>query len=186
MKYYLYLLTIIIIGIAGCGNDDDSFDPYLINHDGPNATSPALPIGDYEAGAHFNVNFVSGYLDKNLIAVDYFMYNIPDRVEVRVSASLGSSIPGGIIFSRDVTNEIIPFSWNRLDLGTPISLDNGLWLSVYFENSVDDLQVIGCDGGPGQANGDWLYDSFDNQFLSYRSRTGESINWNIQGVLADK
>jgi hypothetical protein len=185
MKSYIYLI-LLLIGAFGCSNDDSPANPNLLNFDGPNATSPALPIGDYEAAAHFNANFVADYQNKELIAIDYFMYNIADRVEVRVSESLGSSLPGNIIFSRDVTNEIIPFSWNTVNLGAPISISGGLWLSVYFENSVDNLQIIGCDGGPGQANGDWLYDSFDDQFASYRSRTGESINWNIQGVLQDR
>ncbi len=185
MKWYSYLL-IFALGFASCADDDDSFDPYVLKHDGENSTSPNLPPGEFEAAVHFTVLDIDQYPGKELIAIDYNVYEVPDRAEIRVSESNGSSVPGNIIFSRDVTNEINPFGWNTVNLGTPIPLEGGLWLSLYFENSVDDRQTIGCDGGPGSVNGDWLFDSYDNQWLSYRSRTGESINWNIRGVLQDQ
>ncbi|NBC09496.1 MAG: hypothetical protein GVY26_20080, partial [Bacteroidetes bacterium] len=46
-------------------------------------------------------------------------------------------------------------------------------------------QSIGCDAGPNQSNGDWLYDSNDSQWLPYTDRTPESINWNIRGELTE-
>ena len=185
MKRFLYSF-LLMAAIIGCADDDDSFDPYVLQHDGENATSPALPVGDYEAGAHFTLTDVDRHQDKVLVAVDYNVYNRPARAEIRISESVGPSVPGNIIFSRDVTNDLIPFSWNRIELGAPLEINNGLWLTLYFENEVDNGQIIGCDAGPGRVNGDWLFDSYDGQWLSYLARTGESINWNIRGVLEDR
>lgn len=187
MKKYFYLALIITIGFASC-QDDDDIDPYLLHHDGENVGSPFLPPNIYEAGAHFTSNDVQRYAGKELIAIDYNIFDIPDYAEIRVSESTGSSVPGSIIFSRDVTNEIIPFSWNRLNIGNGIDLDGGLWISLYFEttSSSTDQQTIGCDAGPSNGNGDWLYDEADGRWLSYWSRVQESVNWNLQGILQDE
>ena len=187
MKNYIYLALFFTIGIMSCA-DDDNVDPYLLHHDGENAGSPFLPPNIYEAAAHFTSNDVRRYEGKVLTAIDYNIYDVPDYAEIRISVSNGGSVPGGIIFFQDVTSEIIPFSWNRLDLGIPVELDGGLWISLYFENfsSSDDRQTIGCDAGPANGNGDWLYDDADGRWLSYWSRVQESVNWNIQGVLQDE
>jgi len=188
MSNYIKLFSFVLLGlfIGSCQDDDSDFDLFTLRHDGENATAPALPIGDYEAGAHFTAADVANHPQTELIAIEYFVQDRPASAEILVSASTGGNAPGNIMFSRDVSTEIVPFSWNRVDLGSPIPLNNGLWLSMAFTNNVDNLQVMGCDGGPRNANGDWLFDSFDGNWLTYQNRTGESINWNIRGILQDR
>ena len=185
MKKYIYLALLASIAFSGC-QDDDNIDPYLLHHDGENVTSPFLPSGAYEAAAHFNSNVAIRYVGKELIAIEFNMYELPDYAQIRVYESTGQNNPGGVLFTQIVTNEIIPFSWNRFDLPTAIDLDGGIWVGVYFEHFGRQAQTMGCDGGPSAGNGDWLWDEADSQWLSYFSRTSESINWNIQGVLQDK
>lgn len=186
MKKYIYFLALIAIFSIGCQDDDVSFDPLVLQHDGANATAPALPIGVYEAAVHFNSNDVQLHPNTELIALEYYIQERPAYAEIRLSSSNGGNVPGNIFFSREVTNLIEPFGWNRFDLGTPQQLNNGLWISLYFENDVEFLRTMGCDGGPAVTNGDWLYDDFDGQWLTYQGRTGESINWNIRGILQDR
>ncbi len=186
MKKYIYVMMMVLVAGIGCQDDDDNFDPLLLHHDDENANAPALPVGEFEAAAHFTINDVRRHPNTELVAIDYFIEDLPAYAEVRISESNGSNVPGNITFSRDVTNQIIPFSWNRVNLGDAQPLGDGLWLSVFFDNTVDNLRFMGCDAGPGRANGDWLYDDFDGQWLSYQTRTGESINWNIRGVLQNR
>jgi hypothetical protein len=49
----------------------------------------------------------------------------------------------------------------------------------------DVLQSIGCDAGPAAPDGDWLYQDSDQEWQTFRQRTGESINWNIRGKVTD-
>lgn len=185
MKNYFYFALLLAIGFASC-QDDDNIDPYSLHHDGESVGSPFLPYGEYEAATHFTAGYVSQYSGKELSAIEYNVYEMPEFAEIIVSESNGLGRPGGILFSQVVTNQLIPFSWNQLNLGVPIDLDGGLWISLYFRNSPGESQTIGCDSGPAQGNGDWLYDDVDQQWQTYSNRVGESVNWSIRGVLQDE
>ena len=186
MKTHAYILLLALAAMMGCADDDDNFNLYLLSYDGENSTAPALPVGEYEAAAHYDIDEVRRHPGTELVAIEYFIYDRPEWAEVRISESNGNNTPGNIVFSQVVTNQIIPFSWNRVNLGDAQALNDGLWLSVYFENSVEDLRTMGCDAGPSTGEGDWFYDSFDDQWRTYQARTQESINWNIRGVLQDR
>lgn len=187
MKKLLYLfVAIAVVSFTACQDDDDNFDLYTLNHDGANADAPALPAGSYEAAAHFTRADVERHAGTELVAIEYFIRDKPAYAEVRISPSDGSNQPGTNYEFYDVTNELTPFSWNTLQLPFAKSIEEGLWLSVYFESVVDDQRIIGCDGGPAALNGDWLYDDYDQTFQTYEAREGVSINWNIRGVLRDR
>lgn len=185
ITYFLFA-ALLAISFTACQDDDDNFDLYTLRHDGDNATAPALPAGKYEAAVHFPLSDVQRHTGTELIAVEYFIQDRPAYAEIRISASNGTDTPPQNYDLYDITNQLQPFSWNTLQLPVARSIDDGLWLSVYFESAVDDQRIIGCDGGPSVRNGDWLYDDFDQQFRTYEARTGESINWNIRGILRDR
>lgn len=187
MRLLQLLLLASILTFVSCSDDDAEFDPYVLHYDGENNNSPPLPPGEYEAAAHFATSDLTDYFDKELVAIELYIYNRPDSGSVVISESAGPGSPGNIIQSYDIKDDIDPFSWNRVELTSPLPLDDGLWLSFYFENSINNYQIMGCDAGPRDANGDWLFDSQDSpQWRTYADRTGESINWNIRGILQDR
>ena len=45
---------------------------------------------------------------------------------------------------------------------------------------------LGCDAGPTDGGGDWLFRDSDGEWDSFRQRAGgESINWNIRGIITE-
>lgn len=187
MRYLLLLFLVGTLFIA-CKDDDEGLviDPYLLHYDGPNETAPILPVSDFEAGVFFPRSVTNQYGAKKLVAIEYYIKELAEVIEVNVSENTGGNIPGALIFSQTVTSDVQEESWNRIDLNEPINIDNGLWLSVYFKNAIDQSQTIGCDAGPGKIHGDWLWDKADGQWRSYLDRYGQSINWNIRGILEDQ
>lgn len=185
----LCALTSLLV-FSACQNDDDDFQPLrdnTLSYDGPNFTGPLLDAGFYEAAARFPAQLIQANQGRELDAVRFFMGELPAGCEVRIYEGTGANNqPQNLIFSQDVTNDLAVPGWNRLLLNPPIVLgEDDLWLSIALQHDATQ-QSIGCDSGPNQPNGDWLYQSNDGLWLPYTERTPESVNWNIQGELKEE
>ena len=71
----------------------------------------------------------------------------------------------------------------------PITLENDeYWLSVRVVHTTQQ-QSFGCDAGPANANGNWLFSSLDNSWITFSERNNNdpsaSVNWNIRGEIAE-
>jgi len=56
-----------------------------------------------------------------------------------------------------------------------------LWIAVVY-TITQSTQVVGCDAGPRDANGDYLKDN--TTWTTFLDFTGsESINWNVRGIV---
>lgn len=185
MKQFFYLLLtgLLIVG-AGCKKDD--LGDNLLSYDGPNASGPILAAGYHEAGALFPSNITDPLTGRQLLRVSYFMGAKPQKAELFIYGEGIPSFPGQPpLYSADITDEITPLRWSTHTLSTPVDITGeDLWITIGLTHA-SEQRSIGCDAGPNVTNGDWLFQSADGQWQSFRSRTGENINWNIRGELSE-
>ncbi|MEL6986693.1 MAG: hypothetical protein AAGK97_02595 [Bacteroidota bacterium] len=189
MKYLSLLFLSMLVLATSCKKDEP--DPQVQNllfWDGENNTAPAFPAGqEYEPAVFFPSSVTSDFTARQLIAVDFVAYTPPARGTVFVYEG-GSNSPTNIIAEQSFTaSDLRDNSWNRIEFSNPATINGtNLWIGINFELT-SQQQVIGCDAGPNQSGGDWLYESNDNSWRTYRDRSGgESINWNIRGVVSEQ
>lgn len=180
-KNFLLLPFIAFLLLTSCGSDDNL--DFLLSLDGDNLTAPNLEPGVHEAAALFTSNETGSYDGRELIEVTWFMGPVPPfRTEVRVYGPGTNGNPGSLLYSADVTAGLDLGAWNRHVLATPVAITGqDLWISVLVEHA-NTQQSIGCDAGPNVAGGDWLMS--DGNWQTFRDRTGDSINWNVRGVVS--
>jgi hypothetical protein len=184
MKQLIYLLFAgLLITGAGCKKDD--LGANLLSYDGENASGPILVAGFHEAAVRFPENITDPFTGRQLLRVTYFMGAKPQKAELYIYGPGNSASPGQLLYSADITDEIRPLRWSIHTLATPVDITGeDLWISIGLTHA-GTQQSIGCDAGPAKDNGDWLFQSTDGLWQSFRNRTGESINWNIRGELSE-
>lgn len=186
-RIFFLLLLGATLSFLGCGKDDNNpADANLLRYDGDNATGPLLNAGEYETAARFTTVQTTPFSGRNLIGVRWYTGPKPVTCEVRIYGEGITNNPGSLLYSANVINQVRDFGWTEHTLPSPITLDGSeLWISIAFTHD-SRTQSIGCDAGPNRANGDWIFDASVNEWQTYRSRTGESVNWNIRGVVAEQ
>ena len=185
MKRPFYLLLALGLVLSGTACKKDAVVENILNYDGENATGPLLAAGYHEAAARFTSDRTAAFAGKQLIAVQYFMGAKPQKAEIRIYGEGIPTFPGTLLYVADITDEIRTLRWSEHILDTPVDITGeDLWISIALTHAAQQ-QSIGCDAGPNRANGDWLYQSTDGLWESYRNRTGEGINWNIRGKVSE-
>lgn len=186
MKYLSLLFVALVLVTSSCKKDEP--DPPTIDNllfwDGENATAPILPGGNsYETAVFFPESSTDIYTSRQLLAVDFVVYTPFDGTVFIYEG--GSNQPGSIVAEQNFTaSQLTNNAWNRVTFNNPARINGlNLWIGIRFD-AVGDNQLVGCDAGPNRSGGDWLFESSDNQWQTYRQRSGESINWNIRGVVS--
>ena len=184
-----YILLFSILSLAtSCGDDVDccitGVEDEVLNYDGDNATAPQLPPGNYNFSMRLPSTTLSRYEGQSVKAVSFYMFDVPSSAILTIYDDQVSE-PGTLIASEDVTNLLATDGWTTIEFGSPITIDgSGLWVGL--DVSLDNvMQTVGCDAGPGNVNGDWLYDGADGEFIRFEDRLGESINWNIRVTVGE-
>lgn len=157
-----------------------------LNYDGDNATAPLLPAGVYEAAVLFTPLELLGLDGKQVTEVILFVQDVPISATVRFFEGSSNGAPESLVSSQGIRSELVENSWSRVSLSSPVTIDEkkDLWLTLRFELS-GDSQTLGCDTGPAEDYGDFLFDDSDGlwQKLSSRTSGGININWNLRMVV---
>jgi len=186
-RIVLLLLTVSVLSI-GCQPDDTQEDGTItLRHDGDNDFSPELPGASiYESAVRFPATQVEAYVGDELTEIDFYIFNVPSSCELFVYTSSNGNVPENEVYrSGNLVNTLNSEAFNTHVLTTPLVLDNeDLWIGVRFTHN-SGQRTIGCDTGPADTNGDWLFDSTDGfwQPLVQRTNGGININWNIRGIV---
>jgi len=171
--------------LMSCGDDDGpeiSEDAVVLSYDGENVTAPTFPAGLYEFAARFPTNLTRNVTGRTIDQVSFYLYNAPEVMYINISRDNSPTLPGAIENTQMVNNPR-PNSWNTITLDTPYELDGSpIWVGIEVTQN-DAIQTVGCDAGPANANGDWLYDEETMTWETFVSRSGESVNWNIKAII---
>lgn len=197
MKKYLSLL--FCLGLAGlvlvsCKPEDEeppppevqNFAPGVgqgkisIHHDDYNTDAPVLEPSTYEMAARFLTSDLSASTGGQLVGVQYYMYLKPHQAELRVYKG-GNNAPGNIVYTADLIQEMSANAWNYHAMSDSVLIDEQMWIGIWFE-VLGEEKYIGCDPGPANPNGDWMFDESDGDWIRFINRTEANINWNIRGV----
>jgi hypothetical protein len=169
---------------ASCKDDDTALPAgaTLLKYDGGNASGPILDAGNHEFAVRFPASTLTGLVGKKLTEVQVFVGNVPPkRCVVKLYSAGNASNPGSLFYEKDVSSFLKLLQWNKFSVSQEITGDD-LWVAVFVELDTRQ-QSIGCDSGPRQTNGDWLYSESDQLWRTYEERTSESVNWNIRALI---
>lgn len=177
--------------LLACEDAPNNNDPLIeaplvsLNYDGSNLTAPQLSAGTFEAAAKFTDNETANLQNGQLTEVYFYLLNTPQSASVKIYKGSNQGFPEELVYSKGVTSDMSSNSWNHHILDTPVDIDQrDLWIAIRLNHSQAD-QTIGCDPGPANTNGDWLFESADGNWekLLRRSNNEANINWNIRGVV---
>jgi hypothetical protein len=186
MKTHLiFLLSLSLLLLSACQRDGPKVDKdnSVLRHDDANLDAPELPGGTYEGAARFLASEMSTYSGRELIEVQYYLKVLPRYAEIRIYGQSDNDEPVTLLYQADISQEAEAESWNVHSLPNPLLLEaQDLWLAVRFAHDLPQ-RTLGCDPGPAVANGDWLLDEVDGEWLPLRQRSATDINWNIRGVV---
>lgn len=188
MKLNILLLLATTCFMFSCSSDDEPEvieGSTVLNYDSENVTAPTLGRGIHEFAIRFPSLITRNVRDRNIQQVSFYLYEIPEFVYLNISPDLTPSLPGDILYTQELTN-LTANSWNTIDLNQPYRLDgNPIWIGIEVSIDNDLQQTVGCDAGPADPNGNWLYDEETRQWETFEIRTNqnESVNWNIRMVV---
>ena len=191
----LFLLSSVLaaLSVTACVEDDPiDFDdppepPVVVNElskDGDNFTAPRLPAGIHRYAVRFSESELLDFDGRELTGISIYVHPTaePDYIDVLVRSG-GDTQPGRevAIAGEDTPTDLGQFITYTFD--EPVVIDAGapLWLEAEVRTATAQ-QTIGCDAGPRVPGGDWLWS--EDRYLPFSERApGESVNWNIRGVL---
>jgi len=194
MHRFLIAFCIAIVFVS-CKKDEDPEPDMVQNHapalaeglkglhfDTYNIDAPTLLTGTYEMGARFSGSKLNEVMGGRLVQIQYYMMEKPNSAQLRVYAE-GSNVPAQMIYSANVLSEMERNKWNVHHVPDSVVINsNQLWITLFYQVSTEQ-KYLGCDPGPANANGDWMWLMADQNWERYESRSGTSINWNIRGVI---
>ena len=181
-KLLPYLVLSFLFVFVACDKDDNSDNAQLLKYDGSNANAPALPASNYIMGVRFPANETEVFMDSLLTEIRFYVQTPPKNLFVRVYGAGMDETPGDLLYESNALTALVESdSWYTHVLTEDIVITGEeMWLAVAFSHD-DLLRSIGCDSGPREGNGDFLFDEATNVWSTFFDGTGESVNWNIRG-----
>jgi len=139
------------------------------------------------AAARFPASSTSAFTGSKLDKVEFYLVNTPSNTKVRIYDQGTATQPGNLLYEADVTVDVSPNSWNAHTLTEDLDITGrDLWIAIEFTHP-DERTTMGCDVGPASANGDWVLEGSELNWMTYRDFTDNivDINWNIRGFVGE-
>jgi len=156
---------------------NDPFPDDILHYDGDNDATPLFTAGRNEVAVKFPADLLINKIGKRVDEIQFYLYDVPETCQLIIY----EGIPGNIIYSADVVNQLTSNQWNTHILTEDVVIGNDdLWFSVVFTDP-SDAHLIGCDSGPQVRNGAMILGPSDTSFIAFFI----SVNWNIRGILED-
>jgi len=190
MKNTFLLLLALSLVFASCNKDDDTAEEVndsQFSYDGAAQDAPALEEGTYDLGARFPASLTDNFEGKQLEEVSFYILTVPSKCELLVFGEGTDSEPGSLLYTANLTTSIDGESWNKHVLTTPVDITGeDLWICVRVEH-VATMGSLGCDTGPANSNGDWMFVGSTNEWTTLRNFSDNvvNINWNIRGKVSE-
>ena len=183
----LPLLLLALLFGTGCEKDSPAPAEVTLNYDGPNVSAPQLQGGLNTYAAYFPPAETQPYAGRTLDRISFYLTQVPRATRVVVyDEGPDDRTPGAELYRKDLTARITTTEWHEDRLIPGIALTGrGIWLAVEVELEENSPFAVGCDAGRSyNSNGDLLRPGLATQYTSFNDLTGETVNWNIRGILA--
>lgn len=187
---YFILLSISIFLFA-CGGEQISPEPVIeapliaLNYDSANEDAPSL-VGatTYEGAIRIPKDDLGTAVNGTITEVHFYIQELPQSASLKIYSGSTGDTPTTQLYSAVISSEIEANTWNTHTLRQSVSVpDEDLWISVTFAHTLDQ-RTLGCDVGPANPNGDWLYSNATGQWTRLNSLSPAiSINWNIRAAV---
>lgn len=186
MKLTHLFFFLAIFAFAACGDDDGATgNPNLLSYDGDNASAPELDAGKHVLAIYFPADDLKNRIGKKLHEIEIFVDQGAVSYKALVFGPGTSTSPGAVLRQIDFTATVNSRKWVILDIDPLEITGEDLWIGVEVVHD-QTAQTIGCDSGPRQNGGDWIWGDDGQTWETFNARTGtESVNWNIRGHLQD-
>ncbi len=191
MKNAFLILLAFSLVFVSCQKDDEDtpqeVNDYQFSYDGDAADAPALAAGSYDLGARFPGSVTDNFEGKQLEEVSFYILSVPNKCELLIFGQGTDTEPGGLLYSANLTSSIDGETWNKHLLTSPVDIGTeDIWICVRVEHG-STMGSLGCDTGPANPNGDWMFLASSNEWTSLRtfSNNEVNINWNIRGKVSE-
>jgi hypothetical protein len=184
--WQIVLLLLPILFFSACNDDDDNEADLstTLSYDGEPFSGPVLPFGEHTFAVRFGEEELEDYKGRFLEEITFYAGEQPELVDVVIFGPGTSTEPGTELYKARISGLSLP-DWNDHTLATPIEITGeDLWLGVRVLHT-QTQRSIGCDAGPNQQDGDWLFRADDPEWKSFSATTPESVNWNIRGRVSE-
>ena len=172
----LYSLFVLLIWFISATSQTDT-----LHYDGVN--TDAIGTGsnvDFEVAAHYTAAMVTPYTGGTITQVNIYIRDLP-ATDIILKIYGSGSVPGTPVYTQTLPLvNIVANSWNCITLTTPQTLTaSDIWVAYAFNSNG---YTPGCDAGPNDPEGQWVYYSGSWTPLTLLSST-LTFNWNIRAIV---
>ncbi len=186
MKITQFLLAFALLAFIACGDDDSGSSSNELSYDQANQSSPQLDPGTHELAVYFPSADLQSRIGKKLHEVEVFLGVGALSYEVVIHGPGTATTPGNVLWSEDVTSRVNDNNWEIIKVDPPIEITGeDIWIGVKVVHD-QEAQSVGCDSGPRQDGGDWIWSDSNQTWETFLQRTSDQrVNWNIKGHLQE-
>lgn len=175
---------------TACDPDSVSPEPVIespkiaLHYDAANQDAPSLTgARTYEGAIRIPQSELGDALNGTLTEVYFFIQELPESASIKIYSGSDGNAPKTQLYSGVVSNNIQANAWNTHSLNRSVDIpDDDLWISFSFSHTLDQ-RTLGCDIGPANPNGDWLFDNVAGSWLKLSNVSAVNINWNIRAAV---
>lgn len=137
--------------------------------------------GPFKIAVHFPASIVNPVVSGTVEKLQFYIGELPTSYVLKIWSEGTATGPGNELLSLDVTNQLIPFSWNFVTLNTPVIVETtGFWAGCAV-NHASGKHPVGCDQGTANINGNWI--SVGTGGWMHNPGYTNLGNWNFRAIV---